>query len=285
MRLEEFLDQSAGRLGQKVAIVVGPTRHSYAELDQKSHRLAAALAERGVKSGDRVVVFMDNSFEAVVAIFAALKAGAAVVPVDPTVGAETLAFVFDDSRARAVITQARLASVAADAMRDAATVRLVVLVGGDRAAGGDTCVCFEDVVNRTGPLPALGPAGGDDDPALVAYASAPPGLVEPALVSHREIAEVIDEAVLPREGGDDAVVLRAPSIATAPRLVRLMAAIKTGATLVLERRVARDRESGDAAIGGGSAVVPWLMGAAASRDGRSLKHRRDDGEATRLWRV
>jgi len=284
MRLEQFLGQSAGRLGQKVGIVVGHARHSYAELDRKSHRLAAALVDHGVKPGERVVVFMDNSFEAVVAIFAVLKAGAVVAPIDPTAGAELLAFVFDDSRARAVVTQARLASMAADAMRDAATVRLVVLVGGDRAAGGDTCLRFEDVVNRTGRLPGLRPAGDADDPALIAYASAPPGLVEPALVSHREIVAAVGDAVPPREGGDDAVVLRAPSIVTTHSLVRLVAAIKAGATLVLERRVARDRESGEAA--GGSPVVPRLLGAAASHDGRRAKLRQNDGrEETRPWRV
>ncbi len=284
MRLEQFLGHSAGRFGQKAAIVVGHARHSYAELDRKSHRLAAALVERGVKPGDRVVVFMDNSFEAVVTIFAVLKAGGVVTPVDPAGGADMLAFVFDDSRARAVVTQARLASMAADAVRHAATVRLVVLAGGERAAGGDTCLCFEDVVNRAGPMPVLAPAGGADDPALLAYASAPPGVVEPALVSHREIAQAVGDAVPPRDDGDDAVMLRAPSIVTAFSLVRLVAAIKAGATLVLERRVARDRESGDAAFGGGSAaVVPWRLGATASRP---AKHRHDNGrDGTQPWRV
>jgi len=282
MRLEQLLRQSAGRLRQKAAIAVGGARHSYAELESKSRRLAAALIDRGVKHGERVVVFMDNSFEAVVTIFAVLRAGGVVTPVDPAGGAEMLAYVFDDSRACAVVTQARLASTVADAMRDAASVRLVVLAGGDRAAGGDTCLSFEDVVGRTGPMPALPATGDADEPAMLAYASAPPGLVEPSLVSHRQIAAAIDDAIPPREGGDDTVVLRAPSIVTAHSLVRLAAAIRAGATLVLERRVARDREPGETAVDGAGLVVPGRLEAS----GRLAKQRRGRGrERTRPWRV
>jgi long-chain acyl-CoA synthetase len=278
MRLEQFLCQSADRLGQKVAIVVGNARHFYAELDSKSGRLAAALVEHGIKPGDRVVVFMDNSFEAVVTIFAVLKAGAVVAPVDPASDADALAFVFDDSRASAIVTQARLASAAAAAMRNVATVRLVVLAGGDGAAGGESCLSFEEVVNRTGPSPVLPPVGNDDDTALVAYASAPPGLVPPASVSHREIAEAIGDVLPPREGGDDALVLRATAITTAHSLCRLSAAIKAGATLMLERRVARDRDDGPV-------VRSFLAAPAARRRRRAKPHHDEDPEGKRPWRV
>ncbi len=280
MRLEQFLGQSAGRLGQNAAIAVGDSRHSYAELDHKSRRLAAALVDHGVRSGDRVVLFMDNSFEAVVAIFAVLAAGGVVTPVDPAGGAEMLAYVIDDSGARAVVTQARLASMAADAMRDAPSVRMVVLAGGDRAGGGDTCLSFEDVVGRAGPIPSLPPAGGVDQPALVAYASAPPGLVEPSLVSHREIADAIGDAVPPREGGDDAVLLRTPSIATAPSLVRRdgrdQGRRHAGAGAP---RCARPRKA--RSVGGLAPVVPGRLEAT----GRLAKWRRRKGQGTRPWWV
>ncbi len=178
MRLDSLLRESADRFGQRDAIVVGDVRHSYAELDGKSGRLAAALISHGIRPGDRVLVFMDNSFEAVVTIFAVFKAGGVVVPVDPTSDADTLAFIFDDSRASAVVTQARLASATAAAMRGVATVRLVVLAGGDGAAGSESCLTFEEVVNRAGPVPTFPvDRGGEDAPALLAYASAPPGLV------------------------------------------------------------------------------------------------------------
>src|SRR5262245_52185117 len=76
MRVESFLTDSAKRFPEKVALVAGNERLTYAELDRRSDRLAAALARAGIARHDRVIVFMDNCWEAVVAIFAVLKAGA-----------------------------------------------------------------------------------------------------------------------------------------------------------------------------------------------------------------
>ncbi|MEQ9181693.1 MAG: AMP-binding protein, partial [Nitratireductor sp.] len=67
-RVEQFLRRSAAAGAAKAAIVDADTRLSYAELDAAADRLAAGLAARGVKSGDRVVVLMDNIWEAALSI-------------------------------------------------------------------------------------------------------------------------------------------------------------------------------------------------------------------------
>src|SRR5580704_3807910 len=112
MRVERFLTDSARRFGDKVALVAGGARLTYRELDDASDRLAGALAHRGIARGDRVIVFMDNCREAVIAIFAALKAGAVFSPINPSTKAEKLAFVINNCRARALITQEKLRAVA-----------------------------------------------------------------------------------------------------------------------------------------------------------------------------
>src|SRR5205814_899612 len=109
MRVVEFLRDSARLLPGKTAIVAGNRRLTFAELDIMSDRLAAALIKRGIVRGDRVAVFMDNSFEAVVAIFAILKAGAVFTPVNPSTKSDKLGFVLENCRVAGVITQARLA--------------------------------------------------------------------------------------------------------------------------------------------------------------------------------
>src|ERR1700747_3249438 len=108
MRVEEFLRDSTRRFGDKVALVVGDSRVSYRELDRASDRLAGALAARGIARGDRVIVFMDNCRAAVIAIFAALKAGAVFSPINPSTKAEKLAYVINNCGARALITQNKL---------------------------------------------------------------------------------------------------------------------------------------------------------------------------------
>src|SRR5215472_14087530 len=124
MRVEEFLTNSARRCGDKIALVAGGARVTYRDLDRASDRLAGALIERGLARGDRVIVFMDNCRQAVVAIFAALKADAVFSPINPSTKAEKLAYVINNCGARALIAQDKLCTVAGTALADAPLVAL-----------------------------------------------------------------------------------------------------------------------------------------------------------------
>src|SRR5690606_3730461 len=72
---------------------------TYTELDQRSSQLARVLIGRGVGPGDRVVLALTRSIEAVVAVWAVAKTGAAFVPVDPRYPAERVAHMLADSGA------------------------------------------------------------------------------------------------------------------------------------------------------------------------------------------
>ena len=71
--------------------------------------MAHLLIGRGVGPGQRVALLLPRSAEAVVAIFAVLKTGAAYVPIDPAVPAARIEFVLDDAAPIAAITTAGLA--------------------------------------------------------------------------------------------------------------------------------------------------------------------------------
>src|SRR5438874_12680576 len=105
MRVERFLRDSAARFPGKTALVAGGQRVSYAELDGASDRVAAALVQGGLKRGERVIVFMDNCWDAVVGIFAVLKAGGVFSPINPSTKADKLAYVINNCRASAIIAQ------------------------------------------------------------------------------------------------------------------------------------------------------------------------------------
>jgi non-ribosomal peptide synthetase component E (peptide arylation enzyme) len=72
MRVELFVQRSAASYGEKIALVAGGKRLTYRELDEASDRLAVALLRDGVVRGERVVIFQDNCWEAVVSIFAVI---------------------------------------------------------------------------------------------------------------------------------------------------------------------------------------------------------------------
>src|SRR5262245_48818952 len=75
---------------------------SYAELEAASDRLAGAFVEHGVRPGDRVGIYLPKCVEMVVAVYAALKAGAAYVPLDPKAPVPRVATVADDCAISAV---------------------------------------------------------------------------------------------------------------------------------------------------------------------------------------
>jgi long-chain acyl-CoA synthetase len=219
MRIEERLRESAARYGTHPAVVAGRGRHSYADLDIKSERLAAALQAGGVAQGDRVVVFMDDGWEAVISLFAVLKAGGVLVPVATSTAAEALAERLQKSRPVAVVTQSRLAAPVATAIASLWSVKLVVLAGGDRARAGGTCIAFEETVGRIGRVAPLAAAGSDGDPAVIIAGEVP--------LSHCQLAE---DAAAAAPGGEDMAI---PPLAERAGLSRLLAAIAAGRTMIV----------------------------------------------------
>ena len=85
-----------------------------------------------MQRGDRVATLLDNSVEAVVAIYAALKCGAVYMPINPLTKRDKLAYLLDDSRAVALCQPCRSAGRVAAGGGRHAHVRTVVRVGTPR---------------------------------------------------------------------------------------------------------------------------------------------------------
>ncbi|MEU6311430.1 amino acid adenylation domain-containing protein [Streptomyces sp. NPDC047014] len=98
-----FAAQAAATPGD-TALVCGGTRLSYAELDARANRLAHALTASGTGPEDVVALALPRSADALVALLAVLKAGAAFLPLDAEYPRERLAHMLSDARPRAVVT-------------------------------------------------------------------------------------------------------------------------------------------------------------------------------------
>ena len=81
---------------------------TYRELDEAANRLAHLLAGQGVGPGECVALLLERSAEAIVAILAVLKTGAAYLPIDPALPAARMQFIVEDAAPVAVITTAGL---------------------------------------------------------------------------------------------------------------------------------------------------------------------------------
>ena len=123
------LRESARRVPDKPAMILGDTRISYAVLNGLSDLVAANLSAGGLAAGDRVGLQLPNIPEFVIAYFGILKAGGVVVPMNVLLKAPEIEFQLRDSGAVALISCA----AAADEARSAAGARELELGGAYRA--------------------------------------------------------------------------------------------------------------------------------------------------------
>lgn len=113
--LWDNLETSARRYPDKVALQFFGRTISYRELADGAQRLAACLHAAGVQRGDRVILFMQNLPQLVMAHFAILRANAVVVPVNPMNRAQELQHYITDAGVRLAMTTADLAPELAQA--------------------------------------------------------------------------------------------------------------------------------------------------------------------------
>lgn len=240
MRIEERLRESAVRHGPHPVVIAGRACHSYAELDLKSERLGAELVGHGVCAGDRVLLFLDDGWEAVVSAFAILKAGAVLVPVAAAATATVLLERVQATQPVAVVTQSRLGEMAAAAIAPVHSVKLAVLCGGDRNRAGGTCISFEAAVERIRRTPPL-PLVGSDTGAAVLIDGEPP-------LSHRQLLQDADAV----ESDGRAL----PPLAERAGFVRLLAAVRAGHAMVAPLSFARVSVGGRITEAASPAMAP-----------------------------
>ena len=79
----EVLSVRASEAPNHAMVVLGDRRLTYGQVESKADALAAALYELGIEAGDRIALNLPNWPEYIVAMFAAAKLGATIVPLNP----------------------------------------------------------------------------------------------------------------------------------------------------------------------------------------------------------
>lgn len=103
------LDRQAADHGNDTALVAGGERMDFAELGTRSNTLARHLIALGAGPGSTVAIALPRSLDTVVAVAAALAAGAAYLPLDLDYPEERLAYMLDDAAPQVLLTTAALA--------------------------------------------------------------------------------------------------------------------------------------------------------------------------------
>ena len=127
--LFELIAAAAVRAPHAVALTHGAQSLSYAELSAAMDAFAAGLVELGVQRGERVAIYLEKRFEAVVASFGAAAAGAVFVPLNPLLKAEQVAFIMQDCDVRVLVTSPERLSLLGDVLGHCGALRHVVVTG------------------------------------------------------------------------------------------------------------------------------------------------------------
>ncbi len=107
MLVQNLLESSVERWPDKTALIFGVRTTSYVQLEAMANRLANALRDQGIRRGERVVIYLDNRPETVVAMFAVLKADAVLVIANRATKERKLAYIAANCGAVAMISDAR----------------------------------------------------------------------------------------------------------------------------------------------------------------------------------
>lgn len=245
MLVEELIEASAWRQPDKVALVCGSRRLTYREIDEAADRLSHALRGLGIKRGDCVLTYLENSVEAVVSIFGILKAGAVFVPVGRTVKADKLAYILNDCGATCLIADQRAHHVVSESLTRAPALTAVVVVGDTPTVAGEALIvarsegcqviAFDDVTNNTEALGHLPDRGIDLDLAALVYTSGSTAQPKGVMLTHANIMSAAASIAGYLENSSDDVILNVLPLSFDYGLYQVFLAFRAGARLILER--------------------------------------------------
>jgi fatty-acyl-CoA synthase len=170
----DLLRRTALRSPDKLAVVYGDERYTFAEFDAAANRTAGALAARGLHKGDRLALLGRNSWSYAVLVFATAKLGVVLVPINFMLNADEIAFILGHSGASGVVADDGLINTAEKAIATAgAELSIRGRISGAAREGEKTAVGWEDVHDWWSAGPADDPEVhvADDDPLRLMYTS------------------------------------------------------------------------------------------------------------------
>jgi long-chain acyl-CoA synthetase len=203
----DFMEASAKKFPDRAALIFMERSMTYGELLDQALKLATALADLGVKKGDRIALFMPNCPQFVVSYYGALKIGAIITMCSPLNSEEELKYQLNDSGAETLITlKLNLLMDKLLKVKDQTGLKRIIVSGLDEAlppvkkqafllfkrkniadVRQDTdagLYFFKDLIKKYPPAPPAVTIFGKEDLAVLAYTGGTTGLPKGAMITH-----------------------------------------------------------------------------------------------------
>ena len=216
--VHELIAQQAQARPDRTALVFGTQRMSYGELNACANQLARHLLAQGVQRDDRVGIAAERSLDMLVGLLAIMKTGAAYVPLEPTLPADRLQYMIEDSGLQVLVLQPKFRNDLRAALPASGNIRMVLLDGTDWAQASTE--------NPSVPVHRNGLA-------YVMYTSGSTG--KPKGVGNRHVSlfnQLVWMEALFQSGGNDVVLQKTP-YSFDVSLLELFWPLTNGSTLVI----------------------------------------------------
>lgn len=229
--LAHMLRNAVERNAQQVAIVDGQQQYSYRDLWSSATRLARAFREQGVRRGERVGIYLDKSWDAVVAICATAQAGAAFVIINPLLKTAQVQHIMSNCCIRVLVTEAHKVSGVTFPQIE------VTFYRGESvppASWPGRMVSLSAAVQASQPE-SMEIAATESDLASIIYTSGSTGLPKGIMLTHRNLVAGAQIVTAYLENTPEERVLSLLPFSFDYGLNQLTSMIRVGGTLVLQR--------------------------------------------------
>jgi acyl-CoA synthetase (AMP-forming)/AMP-acid ligase II len=224
LNISSLLERNARKYPDSEAVVGAGSRLSYAALDKSANSVAAGLREKGICEGDKVVLFMPNVPEFVIAYFAVQRLKAIIVPINAKLAQPEIEYILEHSDAKAFIAHDMLFGSVADLKSS-----LLLIKTGSGAEGWES---FDDYAALQ--AEPLSSNAKEDEPSTILYTSGTTGQPKGVLFSHRNILTVAQMICVEMEMKPESRLLHMmPLSHSAPLHLFLAAGMIVGAKHIL----------------------------------------------------
>ncbi|UXA16562.1 AMP-binding protein [Mycobacterium sp. SMC-4] len=207
---------------------------SYRDLDQRASAIAAALRDRGVRAGDRVITLVPNDVRAIYLMLGLNKIGAVEVPINPGLVGASLRHVLHDAAPAAAVIEAGRRAAIEEALPDSARPVFVDVMTehGTPAEGLDT---LDNIIANT--VVSVETSALGSDSAAIMYTSGTTGLPKGAVLPHRATVRIGERTVRAlRLTEDDTLITVLPLFHGGGKYMNVGACLMVGARIALVRK-------------------------------------------------
>jgi len=231
----EALNFSCERYPLKTAIIYKDREFSYNELKVASENLSYHLVNSGINKGDRVAVYMNNSWQCAVSIYGISLSGAVFLVINPQTKANKVQYILNDCGAKVLITEDNQISEVKSALKGVDDIQQVIVseLNEFNDIGKARIIDFDSVISKS-EVSVSFPRIIPNDLAALIYTSGSTGFPKGVMMTHQAMVFTSWSLLEYLRMTEDERIMLVIPLAFDYGLYQLIMSITIGATIIIE---------------------------------------------------